>query len=100
MTITEAFLPLHNGQTTPGEAIGIVGWHNHRDPTDALWIYGRGDCPAVRLLGDGSAGPGGLVRECSGELAGCLADLLALPAPNAPRAPRLIRARRPSLWPP
>jgi hypothetical protein len=71
-----------------------------RDATDALWIYGRADCRAVRLLADGPGTRGGIVWDHSGDLASCLGELLTIPEPGASLAPRLIRAPAPSLWTP
>lgn len=93
-----SFRPLQD--ETGGKLIGLVGWRICREATDALWIYDRDDCRAVRLLDDGPAGQGGVVWDRAGDLTECLIDLMALPEPDAPKAPRLVRAGRLPLWTP
>lgn len=78
----------------------LVGWRNLAEATDALWIYDRADCLAVRLLADAPGASGGIVWDHTGGLASCVDELLALPDPQDPTAPRLVKARAPSLWTP
>ena len=80
-----------------GTLYGLVGARHWPGHTDALWIYGRTDTHAVRLLTDAPGARGGLVWERSGALANTAAALLELPAPGHPGAPALIRALAPSL---
>lgn len=77
-----------------------MGWRNIREATDALWIYSRADCRAVRLLARGPETRGGIVWDHSGDLASCLGELFAIPEPDAPLAPRLTRAPALPLWTP
>lgn len=97
------FRPIFDNQHSAsegGELASIVGWRNLAEATDALWIYDRTDCRAVRLL-DGAAGaPSGIVWDHAGDLASCVGELLALPAPDARSAPRLIKVTAPPLWTP
>lgn len=72
----------------------VAGWHAQGDTTDALWIYDRTDCLAVRLVSDG------LVWRHGGDLSSCIAELLALPHPDSRLAPRLVKACAPGLWTP
>lgn len=83
-----------------GELVGIVGWHSADEATDALWIFDRTDCRAVRLLTSEPGDPGGIVWDYSGDLATCIGELLALPRPGERTAPRLVRACAPVLWTP
>ena len=75
-----------------GQLCGLVGVRHWPGHTDALWIYGRGETRAVRLLADAPGARGGLVWEHCGALADTTAALLELPAPGQPRAPALILA--------
>jgi hypothetical protein len=79
-----------------GELVCLVGWRNRAEAIDALWIYGRTDCLAARLV----AASGGIVWDYTGSLASCVEELLALPGPGEPAAPRLVRARGAGLWTP
>lgn len=80
--------------TEDGRPACLVGWRTLAGATDALWIFDRTDCLALRMLVDG------VVWKHTGGLATCVEELLALPAPDEPGAPRLVRARAPSLWTP
>ena len=80
-----------------GQLYGLVVARHWPGHTDALWIYGRTDTHAVRLLADAPGARGGLVWERTGTLADTAAALLELPAPGQPGAPALIRAPAPSL---
>lgn len=83
-----------------GQPTCVVGWRSVADTTDALWIYDRTDCLAVRLLVPGPGDPGGLFWQHTGDLSSCISELLALPAPSARSAPRLVKASAPGLWTP
>jgi hypothetical protein len=80
--------------TEDGRPVCLVGWRAQAQATDALWIFDRHDCLALRMVVEG------VVWKHTGELATCVEELLALPAPHEPAAPRLVRARAPSLWTP
>jgi hypothetical protein len=83
-----------------GQPACLVGWHNLTEATDALWIYNRADCLAVRFLADVPGASGGIVWDHTGGLASCVEELLALPDPSDRTAPRLVKAHAPSLWTP
>jgi hypothetical protein len=76
-----------------GCTIGIVGSRSAREFTDALFIAGRHDVRAVRLLADAPGVRGGIVWDYSGSLADTVDELVALPTPGERLAPRLIIAR-------
>jgi hypothetical protein len=67
-----------------------------------VWPGGWSDAIAIRDLGDARAfrcdPAGGEVWKHEGSLAGAIAALAELPAPNEPGAPRLVKARPPRLW--
>lgn len=84
------FLPITDDDGQLGGLVGTRHWPGH---TDALWIYGRTDTLAVRLLADAPGARGGLVWKRSGALADTAAALLELPAPGQPGAPSLVLAR-------
>lgn len=80
-----------------GQLYALVGARHWPGHTDALWILGRTETYAVRLLADAPGARGGLVWERSGALADTAAALLELPAPDQPGAPTLIRGQAPAL---
>lgn len=84
------FLPLTDDDGQLGGLVGVRHWPGH---TDALWIYGRTDTLAVRLLADAPGARGGLVWQRSGALGDTAAALLELPAPGQPGAPSLVLPR-------
>ena len=63
--------------------------------TDAIAIRNRNDAKAYRC-----DPAGGEVWGREGGLAEVLEPLVDLPAPNAPHAPNLVKARGPRLWVP
>lgn len=83
-----------------GDLVCLVGWRNRVEATDALWIYDRTDCLAARLVAGAGRASGGIVWRHTGALASCVEELLALPAPGEPAAPRLVKARAAGLWTP
>ncbi|HCT75899.1 MAG TPA: hypothetical protein DGT23_04770 [Micromonosporaceae bacterium] len=83
-----------------GVLVCLVGWRNLGQATDALWIYDRTDCLAARLVADTGGASGGIVWDHTGSLASCVEELLALPGPDEPTAPRLVKARAAGLWTP
>ncbi|GAB3494049.1 hypothetical protein FB471_4062 [Amycolatopsis cihanbeyliensis] len=76
---------LHGFRAWPG------GW------TDAIRVRSPTDVMALRS--DGREPPG-VVWERTGTLGHVIGELLALPAPNEPSAPRLVRSPAPILWTP
>ncbi|UVS78987.1 hypothetical protein [Actinokineospora sp. UTMC 2448] len=86
------FRPLRDGR---GELAGLVGTRCRQDFTDALFVFDRGHFVGARVLD----GDGCVWLKDGGDLAEIARDLSALPEPDAPGAPRLVR--RPSLlWTP
>ncbi|MGC7102950.1 hypothetical protein ACPZ19_50530 [Amycolatopsis lurida] len=73
---------------------GIFIWRTD-GVVDAVRIKGRGDAAAMRCNRAGE-----LLWEREGTTADVLGDLLELPPPSDPRAPRLVRAVAPQLWTP
>ncbi|GAA3025327.1 hypothetical protein [Actinokineospora globicatena] len=61
--------------------------------TDAILIHNHDDAGGLRLDPDG-----GIVAEHSGGMVEVIDFLLDLPAPGAPGAPSLVKARGPELW--
>lgn len=62
---------------------------------DALMVRSTDDAAALR--GDHT---GGVVWTQEGSLAEVVDELIVLPAPGTPTAPRLVRATMPKLWTP
>jgi len=75
----------------------LAGWR-------AWLVDGSTDAIAVRNVGDAKAyrcdATGGEVWGREGSLVEVIDALIELPAPDAPRAPRLVKGRRPILWTP
>ncbi len=69
---------------------GIAGIRHRGQYSDFLVIRGRTETRAVRLLADAPGAPGGIVWSREGPLAETVPALLELPAPDDPKAPRLI----------
>lgn len=86
------FLSLQERPDDPGPS-GIVGYRQRGDFVDVLYVFGRTEARAARLLDDTPGARGGLVWERAGALADTVAALLELPAPGEPGAPRLLIAR-------
>ena len=82
-----AFRPVNDER---GELSCVVGWRKWGAASDALWIFDRGDCLAMRVV------DGGIAWERTGTLADCLSELLALPEPSR----LLVKGRAPGLWTP
>lgn len=85
------FRPIH-GES--GELSCVVGWRTRGGASDALWIFDRGECLAMRVV------DGGITWELTGTLADCLGELLGLPEPSRLLAPWLVKKRAPGLWTP
>lgn len=78
-----------------GELVGIDGWRDWPGGCrDGIGIKASTDAVAVRLVA------GELVWEHAGTLADVVAELLVLPAPTDPSAPRLVVGSAPALWTP
>lgn len=81
------FMPLRRGD----ELAGLAGVRQAgEDTVDALYVFDRHDCRAVRLVADGPGAPGGIVWEYHGPLADAVHRLRSLPAPDERGAPRLV----------
>ncbi|WP_460407294.1 hypothetical protein, partial [Actinophytocola sediminis] len=80
--------------TYEGELVMVAGAR--------VWSGGWSDALAIRDRGDAKAfrcdPAGGEVWGREGGLAEVLDFLMELPAPSAPHAPVLVRARAPRLW--
>ena len=72
---------------------GIAGTRHRGQYSDFVVIRGRTETRAVRLLADAPGAPGGIVWSRCGPLAETVPALLELPAPDDPKAPRLIIGR-------
>lgn len=73
---------------------GIFGWHAE-GVVDLVRVKSQTEAAAMRC--DRS---GGLLWEREGTTAYVLGELLELPSPDDPRAPRLVLASAPRLWTP
>jgi hypothetical protein len=74
----------------------VTGSHRWPDGwSDALAIRGQGDAKAFRC-----DPTGGVVWQRESGLVEVLDGLLELPGPEEPGAPRLVKARAPTLWVP
>jgi hypothetical protein len=83
---------------TDGMLIGTYA-HPDTDAEDSLRLRAVDDCDAARTLaGDGSGGV--VVWRRESDVFSCIEDLLLLPAPGDPDAPRTPIARSPSMWSP
>ena len=88
------FMPLRRDDMLAG----LVGFRPAgRYAVDALYVFDRHDCRAVRLVGDAPGARGGVVWEYHGPLAAAIHELRGLPAPGNPRAPRLVIRQGPAL---
>lgn len=80
------------------QPVGIAGSYSRRQYTDALFIFGRTNVSAARILGD--AYGGGCVWSKEGaDLQEVVHELLGLPEPGNRGAPHLVR-RSSLLWTP
>lgn len=81
-----------------GQAVQIDGFRCWPDMvTDTICIRSDTDAKGCRTLGDEYD----IVAEFTGTLDDVVNALLALPAPNAPNAPRLVKGTAPRrLWTP
>lgn len=84
--------------TEAGEVVGLAGSRTRQEFTDALFIFDRSNVCGARVLADEYGGGCSWTKEGS-DLQEIVDDLLALPQPDAPRAPRLI-IRSSLLWTP
>ena len=78
--------------------VGRYPWPAH---LDALWVFDRRYCVALRMADDLPGATGGTVWQYEGCLVDAVDELLALPEPGNSSAPQLIRATtRSLLWRP
>ena len=81
------FMPLRREDVLAG----LMGFcQAGEDTLDALYVFDRDDCRAVRLLAEEPGTPGGIVWEYHGALAAAVHQLRSLPPPTDPHAPRLV----------
>jgi hypothetical protein len=82
-------------ESEPGVVVLIQGVRVWPDESaDALGVRGQTDAQATRTNPDGD-----VVWEREGDLAYVVEQLIELPPPDDPRAPRLvIRSRLPQIW--
>jgi len=87
------FLPVHDcGELV--EIRGVRTWPSSGS-ADALTVRYATDAAGLRV-----DHTGGLVWQHEGGLVEVIDRLLALPPPDAPNAPRLVKATGPRLWTP
>lgn len=88
-----AFLPV----VVCGDVVQLNGFRVwNTGEVDAIRVLSPTDANGLRTLTDES----GIVWERSGTVDDVVAGLLALPAPDEPHAPRLVRGAAPDLWTP
>jgi hypothetical protein len=86
------------GRSDDGEPVPLIGtraWPGGW--TDAISIRSITDARAWRSTPDDSPG---VVWELTGGVESLVRELLDLPAPDQPGAPRLVKAPAPRLWTP
>jgi hypothetical protein len=81
-----------------GQPVGVAGSLSRRQYSDAIFVFDRTHVVAARVLDD-SHGGGCVWTKEGTDLEEVLAELLALPEPGLPNAPRLVRSAT-SLWMP
>jgi hypothetical protein len=67
---------------------------------DALWIFDRTRCLALRSVDDAPGMVGGTVWKFEGQLDEALDEVLRLPKPETDGAPSLVQASSGLLWTP
>jgi hypothetical protein len=81
------FMPLGRA----GELVGFAGFlAAGEDAVDVLYVFGRQDCRAVRLMAEAPDVPGGVVWEFHGPLIEAIHEVRSLPASGDPYTSRLI----------
>ncbi|MGC7102741.1 hypothetical protein ACPZ19_49425 [Amycolatopsis lurida] len=88
------FLPVHDRDGELIEVRGVRTWPG-TGTADALMVRYATDAAALR-----TDHAGGVVWQREGDLAEVVDGLLALPPPDAPGAPHLVKATAPMLWTP
>jgi hypothetical protein len=79
----------------------LVGRYNWSFHIDALWIFDRNRCVAIRMIDDQPGATGGTVWQYEGSLIDAVDELLTLPEPSNASAPQLIKPSSTSLlWHP
>ncbi|AHH98194.1 hypothetical protein [Kutzneria albida] len=79
-----------------GHLTQLDGFRCWPTATDAIRIHSATDVIGLRIL----SGENGIVWTRTGALTDVIAELIELPAPDAPNAPTLVRASAPLLWTP
>lgn len=87
------FLPRVNSDQQLTEIVGVHTWPD--GSADAIRVRYTTDAAALRTDPDG-----GVVWQLDGTLVEVVDGLLGLPAPDAPGAPRLVKATTSWLWTP
>jgi hypothetical protein len=88
------FLPVHDHNGELVEVRGVRAWPG-TGVADALMVRYATDAAALR-----ADHIGGVLWQRDGSLAEVVDGLFTLPPPDAPGAPRLVRATAPRLWTP
>lgn len=87
-----------NIQEPGGPLEGISGSFSRQEFTDAIFVFDRTNVTAARVLAE-EYGGGCVWSKEGGDLEEIVFELLGLPEPDAPRAPRLVK-RSSLLWTP
>ncbi|WP_016699119.1 hypothetical protein [Actinoalloteichus spitiensis] len=78
----------------------LFGERRRGTHTDYLHISGPDDCLAARMRASPEPVPSDVVWSVEGGFLAVVAELLSLPAPDSPHAPKLATRRAGALWTP
>jgi hypothetical protein len=81
-----------------GQVVVFVGSYGWPDYYDRLHVYGEDDAIAARVVMDAGSSADEIVWSCQGDATKTVHELLALPKPHDPNAPRLASRAPLGLW--
>jgi hypothetical protein len=81
-----------------GEVVMLIGSYGWAEYYDRIHVHGEEEAIAARALMDPRPGPDEVVWSYQGNATNTIQELLALPKPHEPNAPRLARRAPVGLW--
>lgn len=81
-----------------GHVVVLIGSYGWPDYYDRIHVHGEGEAIAARAVMDPRPGHDEIVWSYQGDAATTVQELLALPKPHEPGAPRLARRAPIGLW--
>lgn len=81
-----------------GHVVVLIGSYGWPEYYDRLHVHGEGEAIAARALMDALPGPDEVVWSHQSDALTTVQELLALPKPHEPGAPRLARHAPVGLW--